>query len=100
MVFLKRTYDIDYKGEIFDTKIAAYLLDPSRSRTPLVMAQSDDGYNFDLDNIQIIEPDRSGWYCYTAMFFADEKTMLLSYCSTPASIGYLAQTTIRRIELE
>lgn len=31
MVFLKRTYDIDYKGEIFDTKIAAYLLDPSRS---------------------------------------------------------------------
>ena len=31
MVFLKRTYDIDYKGEIFDTKITAYLLDPSRS---------------------------------------------------------------------
>ncbi|MBE6892215.1 MAG: exo-alpha-sialidase [Ruminococcaceae bacterium] len=77
-----------------------YLLENSRARTPLVMAQSDDGYNFDLDNIQIIEPDRTGWYCYTAMFFADEKTMLLSYCSTPASIGNLAQTTIRRIELE
>ena len=31
IVFLKRNYDIDFNGEIFDTKIAAYLLDPSRS---------------------------------------------------------------------
>ena len=31
IVFLKRNYDIDFEGEIFDTKIAAYLLDPSRS---------------------------------------------------------------------
>ena len=31
IVFLKRNYDINFEGEIFDTKIAAYLLDPSRS---------------------------------------------------------------------
>lgn len=31
IVFLKRRYDIDYKGDIFDTKIAAYILEPSKN---------------------------------------------------------------------
>lgn len=31
IVFLKRNFDIDYNGEIFDTQIASYILEPTRS---------------------------------------------------------------------
>lgn len=48
-------------------------------RTPLVIAQSDNGIDF--SEPEIIEDDPLRGFCYPSVFFIDEKTMLLSYCS-------------------
>lgn len=69
-------------------------------RTPLAIAESRDGYNFDLGHMQYIEDDPARGYCYPAVFFADAKTMLLAYCSGGAEDGMcLARLTIRKIRL-
>ena len=69
-------------------------------RTPLAIAESVDGFNFDLENTQLIEDDPDRGYCYPAVFFADEKTILLAYCSGGAADGCtLNRLTIRRIVL-
>lgn len=77
-----------YNGRIVD----------GSDRTPLVIAQSTDGVSFSEPLILENEPGRG--YCYPAIFFADEKTILLSYCSGSKSEGgCLNRTTIRKIEL-
>ncbi len=70
-------------------------------RTPLVMAESADGINFDFSGYEIIEGDPTRGFCYPAVFFLSEKEMLLSYCSGyPEEGSTLCSTTIRRITLE
>ncbi len=68
-------------------------------RTPYVMAQSTDGLNFSAP--VFIETDPNKGYCYPALEFLDEKTMLLAYCSGGKEQGCcLDRTVIRRLELE
>ena len=75
--------------------------DPHSSwgRTPIVIAQSDDCLNWSAPEIMDDDPVRG--YCYPAIFFEDEKTMLGSYCSGCSDEDcVLCRTTIARIELE
>ena len=48
-------------------------------RTPLVMAESEDGLHF--GEPQVIECDPRAGFCYPAMFFTGGKEMLLAYCA-------------------
>jgi Neuraminidase (sialidase) len=49
-------------------------------RTPLTTAISkDEGKTW--DNIQDIQDDPDGWYCYVAVYFIDEANILLGYCA-------------------
>ena len=70
-------------------------------RTPLAIAESADGYNYDFGHIQYIEDDPARGYCYPALFFADEHTLLAAYCSGGGGeeAGCLQRLTIRRIRL-
>ncbi len=71
----------------------------SIGRTPLVIAESEDGINF--SEYCVIEDDSERGFCYPAIFFVNEKRLLVSYCSGRAEEGCcLCSTTIRRIELE
>ncbi len=68
-------------------------------RAPYVMAQSLDGINF--SEPIFIETDLSKGYCYPAIEFLDEKTLLLSYCSGGQEEDCcLNRTVIRKITLE
>ncbi|MBQ8642682.1 MAG: exo-alpha-sialidase [Clostridia bacterium] len=68
-------------------------------RNPLVMAESADGVRFSAP--VVLEDDPTRGFCYPAMYFLDEKTVLMSYCSggTPEG-GCLNKTTLRKITLE
>lgn len=69
-------------------------------RTPLAIAESTDGYNYDIENMRLIENDDTRGYCYPAVFFPDKDTMLLAYCSGGAEDGMcLTRLTIRRLTL-
>jgi len=70
-------------------------------RTPLVLAESRDGYRYDFGSVTIIEDDETRGYCYPAVFFCDEKTMLLAYCSGGGGEedACLQRLTIRKIKL-
>ncbi len=71
----------------------------SWGRTPLVIAESADGLHFTEPVFLETDPERG--FCYPAMEFLDEKTMLLSYCCGGAEDGWcLNNTAIRRIVLE
>ncbi len=71
----------------------------SWGRTPLVMAQSRDGIRF--SEPVVIEDDPRRGFCYPAMEFLDEKTVLLAYCSGGEKEGCcLDRTVIRRIVLD
>ncbi len=71
----------------------------SWGRTPLVIAQSDDGVNFSKP--YVLEDDENKGYCYPAMEFIDEKTMLLSYCNGGKDTNCcLDRTIIKKIILE
>ncbi len=71
----------------------------SWGRTPLVMAESEDGTHFSQP--VFLETDPTKGYCYPAMEFLDEKTVLVSYCSGGAPEGMcLNRTVIRRLEME
>lgn len=48
-------------------------------RTPLVMAESDDGLHFGEPSV--IESDPKAGFCYPAILFTGEKEMLLAYCA-------------------
>ncbi|MBE6615536.1 MAG: exo-alpha-sialidase [Ruminococcaceae bacterium] len=67
-------------------------------RNPLVMAESDDGVYFSAP--VVLEEDPTRGFCYPAMYFLDEKNLLISYCSggTPEG-GCLNKTTLRKITL-
>ncbi|MBQ8351871.1 MAG: exo-alpha-sialidase [Clostridia bacterium] len=75
------------------------------NRNPLVIAESTDGINF--GGPTILENDPTRGYCYPAIFFVDEKTMLLSYCSggpiyekLVGGSHVLSEMTIRRLVIE
>lgn len=68
-------------------------------RTPLVMAESDDGVKF--SEPVIIEDDPIRGFCYPAMYFLDERTLLVAYCCGGAEEkACLNQTAIRKITIE
>ena len=68
-------------------------------RNPFVMAVSDNGIDF--SPFTVIEDDPTHGYCYPAVFFLNEKELLLSYCSGgPEDDMCLAKTTIRKIVIE
>ncbi len=72
---------------------------PSLGRNPLVIAESADGVHF--SEPFIIENDPTRGFCYPAIEFSDEKTLLLSYCAGgPVEGGCLNHTVIRRLILE
>lgn len=65
-------------------------------RTPLVIADSNDGLNYSA--FSIIEDDPERGFCYPAMEFLNEKTILLAYCSGGKEDGgCLNRVTIRKI---
>ena len=67
-------------------------------RTPLVLAQSENGLDFSRYAVLEDLPDHG--YCYPAMLFLSENEMLLSYCCGGAEDGMcLARTCIRRVTL-
>ncbi len=67
-------------------------------RTPFVLAQSENGLDFSEYTVLEDLPDHG--YCYPAMFFLNEKELLLSYCCGGAEDGTcLSKTCIRRIVL-
>lgn len=68
-------------------------------RTPFVLAESEDGAEF--GDYTVIENDPEHGYCYPAIMFTDEKTMLLAYCSGGPEDGMcLTKTKIRRLTLD
>ncbi len=68
-------------------------------RTPLVIAESEDGIHF--SEYALLEDDPNRGFCYPAIFFMDEKNLLVSYCSGyPEEGSHLCSTTIRHITLE
>lgn len=68
-------------------------------RTPLVWAVSkDDGATW--SDYSIIEGHEDHGYCYPAIFFTDDGSMLVAYCSGgPADGICLARLTIQKIKL-
>jgi Neuraminidase (sialidase) len=66
-------------------------------RTPLVAAISDDD-GATWPHRVILEGDPDGWYCYTAMHFA-ERVLLLAYCAGDAKVGGLNRLRMRRLDL-
>lgn len=70
---------------------------PKSKRTPLVAAIStDDGKTW--PRAKVIEDDPDGWYCYTAIHFAED-AVLLGYCAGDSKVGGLNRLRIRRISL-
>lgn len=68
-------------------------------REPLVLAESTDGVHFSQP--VLIEDDPTRGYCYPAMEFLDDKTILLAYCSGgPEEHGNLNRTVIRKLTIE
>ncbi len=70
----------------------------SWGRTPLVIAESDDGYRFSAP--YVLESDPEHGYCYPALYFLDEKNILISYCSGGRSNSQLSQTTLGKLYLK
>jgi hypothetical protein len=67
-------------------------------RTPLAIAHSEDGLTF--SEPVMIEDDPERGYCYPAIFFLDERTILLAYCSGgEKDKACLCRTTIKKISL-
>ena len=65
-------------------------------RSPLVIADSDDGRNF--SSFAVIEDDPLRGFCYPAMEFIDENTLLIAYCSGGKEDGgCLNRVTIRKL---
>lgn len=68
-------------------------------RFPFVMAQSENGINFSEYTVVEGIPDHG--YCYPAIFFLNEKEMLMSYCCGGKEDGKcLSRTRISKITLE
>lgn len=70
----------------------------SAGRTPLVLARSKNGLDF--SEPELIEDDPTRGFCYPSLFFADEKTLLLSYCwGGKDEGGFLNCLKIRKLKL-
>ncbi len=70
----------------------------SWGRTPLVIAESIDGIHFSTP--YVLEDDENRGFCYPAMYFTDEKTILISYCAGGEAEGCcLDKTVIKKINL-
>ncbi len=68
-------------------------------RTPIVIRESENGIDFS-EEIITIESDPDKGYCYPAMYFIDENTMLLSFCAGGKEDGScLNKTVIKKIIL-
>lgn len=68
-------------------------------RTPIVIRESDNGIDFSEEIITIEGHENKG-YCYPALFFADKKTMLVSFCAGGKEDGAcLNKTMIKKIIL-
>lgn len=69
-------------------------------RTPLAIALSrNEGRTW--INPQMVETDRDGWYCYTALHFTSEGHLLAGYCAgSQRKKTRLAQTDISLIDLK
>lgn len=67
-------------------------------RTPIILRESLDGINF--SNEIILEGEEERGYCYPAMYFLDEKTILVSFCAGGLEDGScLNKTIIKKISL-
>ncbi len=69
-----------------------------QKRTPLVAAISrDEGQTWGYR--KVIEDDRDGWFCYTAMDFVGDR-VLLAYCATGKGLPYLSRTQVTLLDIE
>ncbi|MBK8506002.1 MAG: exo-alpha-sialidase [Saprospiraceae bacterium] len=69
----------------------------SKKRTPLNIAISkDEGISW--ERIKTLEGDPTGWYCYIAMQFVDQK-VLLGYCAGNQKTGGLNDTSVKSVDL-
>ncbi len=74
--------------------------DLKNKRTPLSVALSRDGGQT-WSAAKTLFDDPSGWYCYTAIHFLDEDTVLLGHCAgNRKENNGLARTQITRLPLE
>ncbi len=64
-------------------------------RTPLAIAESEDGVHF--SDFVLLEDDIHRGYCYPAIYFLSEKEALVSYCSGGGDIVPLQRTTVSKI---
>lgn len=65
-------------------------------RTPIVLRESEDGINY--SDALTLEDDENKGYCYPAIHFIDEKTMLISFCAGGKEDGScLNKTIIKKI---
>jgi len=71
----------------------------SAGRTPLVYSISeDDGATWSKQ--VVIEDDETRGYCYTALFFTKDSSVLAAYCAGgPEDHGYLCRLRINKIKL-
>ena len=68
-----------------------------KARTPLSVAiSSDEGETW--NHVKTLEDDPHGWYCYTAMAFADDH-LLLGHCAGDRRTGGLNLTQILRVPI-
>ena len=67
-------------------------------RTPLVMAVSyDDGNTWEKHTA--IETDHTNGFCYTAIHFTDDNSMLLAYCCGGENLVPLQAVRIKKFKL-
>ncbi|MBM3873409.1 MAG: hypothetical protein FJ382_06675 [Verrucomicrobia bacterium] len=64
-------------------------------RAPLAAAFSTDGAQ-SWSAPQVIEPDLTGWYCYTSIHFTED-AVLLGYVAGNDQIGHLSRLRVRRV---
>ncbi len=83
-----------YNGRIVDSEQQWV----NAGRTPLYLAESDNGVDF--GEPVAIETDPQRGFCYPAIFFTGSDEMLISYCSGGKEDNMcLARTTIRKIKI-
>ena len=64
-----------------------------------MIAESDDCIHF--EEPIVLEDDKERGFCYPAMYFIDDSTALLAYCSGGKDDGCcLNRITIRKIKIE
>jgi len=57
----------------------------------------DEGQTWDYR--KVIEDDRDGWFCYTAMDFVGDR-VLLAYCATGKGLPHLSRTQVTLLDIE